>query len=141
MMFVLEVNGLFAQISSWNHTHYTTKDGLPSNIIRNMVQDHDGFLWIITECGLCRFDGDEFIRVLHDDKDSTTIPTDHLNFIALSPNGNLLVSTSSGIFVMNPRTMRGYTIHGKLTKERINLDDNFRNIYVNTALQKIFVST
>ncbi|MBK7761897.1 MAG: hypothetical protein IPI46_00805 [Bacteroidetes bacterium] len=141
LMFVIEVNGLFAQISSWNHTHYTTKDGLPSNIIRNMVQDHDGFLWIVTECGLCRFDGDEFIRVLHDDKDSTTIPTDHLNFIALSPNGHLLVSTSLGIFVMNPKTMRGYTIHARLTKERINLDDNFRNIYVNTALRKIFVIT
>lgn len=140
-LFIVLFENAFCQIKSWSHTHYTIKNGLPSNVIRNMVQDHDGFLWIVTESGLCRFDGDEFIRVLHDENDPSSIPTDHLNFIAMSPSGELLVSTAHGIYTMDTKMKKGFTNHSKLTEERISLDDNFRNIYVNTTLKRIFAIT
>ena len=35
----------------------TTDDGLPSNTVRNIVQDSLGFLWLGTDAGLCRYDG------------------------------------------------------------------------------------
>ena len=37
-------------------TTITTKDGLPSNSILKIRMDADGFLWIITDNGLCRYD-------------------------------------------------------------------------------------
>jgi hypothetical protein len=40
--------------------HFTASDGLPSNNISNVVQDKDGFLWISSETGACRFDGRSF---------------------------------------------------------------------------------
>ncbi len=37
--------------------HITTEDGLPSNAVRSIAQDADGFVWFGTDAGLCRFDG------------------------------------------------------------------------------------
>lgn len=39
---------------SW---HLTTKDGLPSNEIYEIVQDKQGYIWIGTDGGLCKYDG------------------------------------------------------------------------------------
>jgi len=40
--------------------HYTSADGLPSNCIRDIMQDSCGFVWFATDGGLARFDGREF---------------------------------------------------------------------------------
>jgi anti-sigma regulatory factor (Ser/Thr protein kinase) len=40
--------------------HFTTTDGLPSNMIYACVEDNKGFLWIATDNGLARFDGKRF---------------------------------------------------------------------------------
>lgn len=41
--------------------HYTTDEGLPSNCVRDIVQDSDGFMWFATDGGVTRFDGLRFI--------------------------------------------------------------------------------
>lgn len=43
-----------------NAHHYTMEDGLPSNTIRCIHQDKQGFIWIGTSNGLCRYDGYQF---------------------------------------------------------------------------------
>lgn len=132
---------LTAQIKSWNHTHYTTKEGLPCNIVHRVVQDIEGYIWIATESGLCKFDGDEFIWLLHNQKDPASLPADYVYDVALHPDGRLLASTSNGLYVMNTKTHRGFTIHAQITKGWESMDDNFRNIYIHSKLQQIFVLT
>lgn len=41
----------------------TTKNGLPSNIVYDIQQDKIGYLWIATEKGLVKFDGDDFTLI------------------------------------------------------------------------------
>ncbi len=36
------------------------EDGLPSRMINDVLQDHDGFMWFATANGLCRYDGHSF---------------------------------------------------------------------------------
>ncbi len=43
---------------------YTTEQGLPSNHVYQCFQDRSGLLWLLTENGLCRFDGRNFQLVL-----------------------------------------------------------------------------
>jgi len=39
---------------------YTYINGLPGRAVRQITQDSKGFMWLITNNGLCRFDGKEF---------------------------------------------------------------------------------
>ena len=53
----------FAQTSkevAYSIKNYTDEDGLPQNSIRNIVVDRLGFVWLTTNNGLVRFDGDQF---------------------------------------------------------------------------------
>jgi ligand-binding sensor domain-containing protein len=43
-----------------NLKKYTIEDGLPSNDIRKVYQDSEGFIWIATMNGLSRYDGYSF---------------------------------------------------------------------------------
>jgi ligand-binding sensor domain-containing protein/anti-sigma regulatory factor (Ser/Thr protein kinase) len=45
---------------SYNYVTYTTRDGLAGNMVYDMCQDHQGFLWFGTDNGLSRFDGKHF---------------------------------------------------------------------------------
>ena len=55
---------IFSQFSAVSQRklirNYTVVDGLPSNLIYNIVQDKQGYIWIATDNGLSRFDGQIF---------------------------------------------------------------------------------
>ena len=139
VLIVSTINSLSAQIQSWNYQQYTTKDGLPNNNVVSMTQDAEGFLWIATSGGLCRYDGDEFISLNHDSKDSTTIPTDYIYDIKAIPNNKVVVSTLKGLFVMNPKTRHGYTIHNQGKNEWAAANDRFGEIHIYNNLKIIVV--
>ena len=42
------------------HRNWNSSDGLPQDHIRAIVRTRDGFLWLGTDAGLARFDGNEF---------------------------------------------------------------------------------
>ncbi|MBC9932751.1 sensor histidine kinase [Chitinophaga qingshengii] len=46
--------------------HFTDEDGLPQNSIKGIVPDKNGFLWLATENGLARFDGNYFLNFSSD---------------------------------------------------------------------------
>ncbi len=43
--------------------HLKPPDGLPSNTIYCTIQDRNGFMWVGTRDGLCRYDGRTFVRI------------------------------------------------------------------------------
>jgi PAS domain S-box-containing protein len=45
----------------WQVTRWSTDDGLPQNTVTAVAKDGDGFLWLGTQEGLVRFDGDRFV--------------------------------------------------------------------------------
>ena len=61
----------------------TTRDGLPSNHINDMIQDKTGYIWLGTSNGLCRYDGYSFmnLQTLGDGHDHTigNVGTIHLD--------------------------------------------------------------
>jgi ligand-binding sensor domain-containing protein len=46
---------LFAQLEP--QRNFSVKDGLPSGIVYDCLQDKQGFMWFATAAGLARFDG------------------------------------------------------------------------------------
>jgi signal transduction histidine kinase/ligand-binding sensor domain-containing protein len=49
-----------AQPSMLAYKQYTVDDGLPSMEIYDLLQDQDGYIWMASSAGLCRFDGYQF---------------------------------------------------------------------------------
>lgn len=45
-----------------NYHYYTTQNGLPSNVIYDILEDKTGFIWIATDQGVSRFDGKNFVN-------------------------------------------------------------------------------
>lgn len=76
---------------------YQQTDGLSNNYILSLHQDHAGFMWIGTENGLNRFDGQHFISFRFDPDDSTSISNNWILNIHEDQKGNLWVGTQNGL--------------------------------------------
>jgi len=48
------------QHKAWRQ--YTIADGLPGNQVYDMLQDSKGYMWFVTDKGICRFNGYEFFQ-------------------------------------------------------------------------------
>ena len=98
---------------------YTVSDGLPHNTIYALEQDNDGFIWVGTPNGLCRFDGYEFRTYYNDPADSTSIPHNLITHIHNDQTRNILwIQTDKGFCSYNPQTekFKSYKVCGKNRK-------------------------
>ena len=69
---------------------YGSSDGLPSGSVYAIVQDADGYLWVGTRNGLCRFDGTRF---------QVWKEPGRVNALAIDKENRLWVGTESGLWV------------------------------------------
>lgn len=74
--------------------HYTTKNGLCCDFITGIAQDSSGFVWIGTNDGLNRFDGQRF--KVYSTKEGKLL-RDEIRCMAKSGNGDMLVGGSYGM--------------------------------------------
>ncbi|NER18329.1 sensor histidine kinase [Spongiivirga citrea] len=82
----------FIVFSQEKGIHYTTADGLPHDITYGIYQDTEGYLWIGTDNGLAKFDGQKF-------KVFTTnegLRTNYVIDIAQNENGTLGIASWGG---------------------------------------------
>jgi len=81
--------------SYWNVQRFGVEQNLPINLIKAVVQDSSGFIWIATDRGLIRYDGWEFAEV--------PVPTGNLYFknIQISPTGQMFFIGDGGIFTLD----------------------------------------
>lgn len=63
--------------------HYGEADGLTHRHVTQMLQDGDGFIWLATWNGLCRFDGREFVTFKSRPGDGIDMPSDRFRTIAI----------------------------------------------------------
>ena len=75
-------------------THWGTKEGLPSNEARPILQSRDGYIWIGTGFGLARFDGIRFD--VFNAKSTPEIKASDVTALHEDPAGNLWVGFQSG---------------------------------------------
>lgn len=79
--------------------------GLSNSVVKCFAQDADGFLWIGTFDGLCRYDGNHFTTYRHAPGNSASMGDNHVEAL-LSVNGQLLAGTSKGLYVLDVHTRR-----------------------------------
>ena len=82
-------SGTDESLADYTVASWSTKDGLPSDIIWSIVQDAEGYLWLGTDGGLVRFDGTRF--VLWGNAGSTPLPRAPVRTMCISRDGSMWV--------------------------------------------------
>lgn len=77
--------------------NFTQRDGLASNYILSICQDYQGLIWIGTENGLNRFDGQQFISFRFDPEDTQTLDNNWVITIIEDSHKNLWFGTEKGL--------------------------------------------
>lgn len=106
--------GLTAQYKFDKGTWLSKNNGLPSNDIRVVTKSQDGFIWIGTHEGLCRFDGIQMHIYKPEEGNQHSMFSKDVS--AVLPDGKQVwVGTSMGISVLDIYTgkFRNYQFDGK----------------------------
>ena len=112
-------------------------DGLPSNAVRNIVQDDFGFIWFGTDNGLCRYDGTTIQQYRIPE-----LGTNQYISALLSSDRSVIAGTDKGVFIFDFSTQG----HGKLNHVPIDIHstvtslahDKEGNLWVSTMEQGVW---
>lgn len=112
----------------------TMNTGLPSNAVKSIVQDKNGFVWLATDYGLCRYDGYQVITYYN----AAMQLNQEILALAVCDEG-LLVGTSKGVFLFSFTTEQFQKLDDKITSfvNHIVVDGE-HNAWISTETQGIF---
>ncbi|NND61811.1 MAG: hypothetical protein HKN48_01320, partial [Flavobacteriaceae bacterium] len=119
-------------------TNYSIKEGLPSNHVYRLTQDKQGFIWIITDKGIVRFNG-------KDVKTFTTrngLPTNDIWGIGITADQKIWFFSKAmevgyidrDSVVSFPSEVKGEVLNPVVqyqTKERMGFASNFESYHLN----------
>jgi len=106
--------------------HVTVEHGLSHNIVRCLLQDRKGFLWIGTGLGLNRYDGSGFRAFHTDPADPSSLSDDWITCLLEDSRGYVWIGTHfGGLTILDPETLKLLPIRpskapGGLPLESIN---------------------
>jgi DNA-binding NtrC family response regulator/ligand-binding sensor domain-containing protein len=104
LCWLLLTTSLVAQPRDIRFEHLTVEQGLSNFSINDIIQDHQGFLWIATEDGLNKYDGYEFKVYKADPADTNALPSSYIRYFYIDRANSLLVITGSHLCRYNPNT-------------------------------------
>ena len=99
LFFIWSVKGQNISVNTFPLT-----DELPSNSIQRILQDKEGFLWLGTLDGLCRYDAYRLLVFRSDVNNPHLLTNNEITCLAEDKNDNLLVGTKSGLNILNKKT-------------------------------------
>ncbi len=86
---------------------WVIENGLPQNTVTAVIQTRDGFVWLGTEIGLVRFDGNSF--QLFDRNKLPALPDNDICCLLEARDGDLWIGTSGGVARLKDGRVRAYS--------------------------------
>jgi len=99
-------------------TYLTTKDGLPSNRVTNIIEDKSGNLWFGTGAGISKFDGKTFTS--YSEKDG--LCSDMISYLLIDSKGNFWIGTWGGVCKFDGTRFEKFPISYPKIETKINPD-------------------
>ncbi|MBP1613704.1 MAG: hypothetical protein H6Q13_1152 [Bacteroidetes bacterium] len=102
----------------------STINGLPTNEVRRLYQDKDGYIWIATTSGLCLYDAYQVKIYKSNLYTPNLLSNNNIRCLSEDNSHNLWIGTNNGVNILNKPT-------GKI---RQIVDGRFYNNVVNTVV-------
>jgi hypothetical protein len=111
---------------------FSEDDGLANNSVKSITKDQDGMLWLGTENGISKYDGQKFLNI----RKSDGLPGNRVWAIASDHKGKIYAGCyHDGLAVIeNNRVTKTYHIKSKFP-------DSIRRLYYSDNFQMLFVGT
>ncbi|HET9449631.1 MAG TPA: two-component regulator propeller domain-containing protein [Aggregicoccus sp.] len=117
------------RVTQYQHSSWSSDDGLPQNTVLALAQSHTGALWLSTAEGLVRFDGARF--TLFDKRNTPELHSHAARALLEDASGTLWVGTDQGLVAYERGSFRRVARGGPLARARIDaLAADARGLYV-----------
>ncbi len=83
--------------------HFPYQNKLPSNSVRRIYNDREGYMWFCTNDGLCRFDGYEVKTFRSSSSNPNRLTNNSIECIAEDNQNRLWIGTQEGINILDKR--------------------------------------
>jgi PAS domain S-box-containing protein len=123
-----------AQPQNIRFKHLTTNDGLSHTWIHSIIQDKYGFIWIGTDDGLNRYDGNNFRVYKNNSRDKYSISSSNVMAMLEDTKGDLWIGTRQGLNYYDRKNERFIRRHEISQEEILSIaEDRDRNIWIGTT--------
>jgi ligand-binding sensor domain-containing protein/signal transduction histidine kinase len=104
-------------LANYGRQTWVMENGLPQNTVQALAQTRDGFVWLGTEVGLVRFDGNSF--VLFDQNSKPALPGNDVHCLFPAQDGSLWIGTGSGLARFNGGQITSFTTSNGLPADSV----------------------
>lgn len=101
---------VFSFYNNNSFNFYSVNDGLSQSTIYSIFQDKQGYIWLGSGDGLCRFDGYEFKVFKNDSERYKNLPCNSIREIIEDDFANLWIGTDKGICLLSKKLDRIFRI-------------------------------
>lgn len=119
-----------------NLSFFLTLEGLPTDEVEKLYQDKEGYMWIATKNGLCRYDGYQLKVYKSNLYNPELLYDNRINCITEDGNHKIWIGTANGLVILDKRTgIFKKVIPGKLLNNNIQaiLATKANEVWIGTA--------
>ncbi|MCB0598221.1 MAG: helix-turn-helix domain-containing protein [Phaeodactylibacter sp.] len=98
-----------AQSQTLNFNHLLLGKGQDINVVFDILQDRQGFMWFATLDGLVRYDGYHFKYYRYDREGNSQLKAQRADALLEDASGNIWILASGWLQVLNPKLEKFYT--------------------------------
>ncbi len=96
----------------------STADGLPSNVVKDIAQDHHGFMWFATQSGLSRFDGYNLESI---QLDEATELSDVTSLLVASDDTLWIGTKNKGLFFRQQGIIKHFPLNSSPSTKKMSI--------------------
>lgn len=107
LLIILLITTNIVYVSAYNNINFkniTSEDGLSQGTVETIIQDDQGYIWLGTNDGLCRYNGYEFKIYKHDEELENSITNNYIVDIKQDNSGNIWGGTAIGLSKIDTKT-------------------------------------
>lgn len=93
VILVLPISLYAREQEDWTLTNFNNENGLPQNSVKFVEMDKDGYLWMVTESGIVRYDGKSF-RLF--DNSNSLLTRNRYSWLGKNSDGNIYCIDDKG---------------------------------------------